>query len=46
MFAVVVELTLAVHDHVEATNEEDGRSWWICYVGFTGSLARLLPPSS
>jgi hypothetical protein len=38
MFGVVVELALVVHDHVEVTFEEGGRSWWICHVSF----ARLL----
>jgi hypothetical protein len=42
MFGVAVELTLVVHDHVEVTLEESGRSWWICHIGFTGSLARLV----
>jgi hypothetical protein len=40
MFDVMVELTLVVHDHVEVTLEEGGRSWWICHIGFTGSLAQ------
>jgi hypothetical protein len=40
MFSVAVELTLVVHDHVEVTLEEGGRSWWVCHIGFTGSLAR------
>jgi hypothetical protein len=31
---------LVVHDHIEVTFEEGGRSWWICYIGFAGSLAR------
>jgi hypothetical protein len=35
-----VELIFVVHDHVEDTLEEGGRSWWVCHVGFAGSLAR------
>jgi hypothetical protein len=35
-----MELALVVHDHIEVTFKEGGRSWRICYVGFTGSLAR------
>jgi hypothetical protein len=37
---VAVERALVVLDHIEVTFKEDGRSWWICYIGFTGSLAR------
>jgi hypothetical protein len=40
MSGVTVELTLIVHDPVEVTLEEGGRSWWICHMGFTRSLAR------
>jgi hypothetical protein len=40
VFGIAVELALVVHDHIEVTFEEGGRSWWICYVGFAGSLAR------
>jgi hypothetical protein len=40
MLGVVMELALVVHDHIEVTFKEGGRSWWICYVSFTGSLAR------
>jgi hypothetical protein len=40
MLGITVELALVVHDHIEVTFEEGGRSWWICYVGFAGSLAR------
>jgi hypothetical protein len=29
VFAVAVELSLVVHDHVEVTFEEGGRSWWV-----------------
>jgi hypothetical protein len=39
MLSVTVELALVVHDHVKVTFEEGGRSWWICHVGFTRSLA-------
>jgi hypothetical protein len=39
MIGVAVELALVVHDHVEVTFEEDGRSWWICHVSFTRSLS-------
>jgi hypothetical protein len=35
-----VELALVVHDHIEVTFKEGGRSWRICYIGFTESLAR------
>jgi hypothetical protein len=40
MLGVTMELTLVIHDHVEVTLKEGGRSWWICYVGFAGSLVR------
>jgi hypothetical protein len=40
VLGIAVELALVVHDHIEVTSEEGGRSWWICYVGFAGSLAR------
>jgi hypothetical protein len=40
MSGVVMELTLVVHGHVEVTLKEGGRSWWICHIGFTRSLAR------
>jgi hypothetical protein len=40
VLGIVVELALVVHDHIEVTFEEGGRSWLICYVGFAGSLAR------
>jgi hypothetical protein len=40
VLGVTVELALVVHDHIEVTFEEGGRSWWICYIGFAGSLAR------
>jgi hypothetical protein len=40
MFGIAVELALVVHDHIEATFKEGGRSWRVCYIGFTGSLAR------
>jgi hypothetical protein len=37
---VAVELALVIHDHVEVTFKEGGRSWWICHVGFARSLAQ------
>jgi hypothetical protein len=40
MLGIAVELALVVHDHIEVTFKESGRSWRICYVGFAGSLAR------
>jgi hypothetical protein len=40
MLGVAVELALVVHDHIEVTFKEGGRSWRVCYIGFTGSLAR------
>jgi hypothetical protein len=40
MLGIAVELALVVHDHIEVTFEEGGRSWRICYIGFAGSLAR------
>jgi hypothetical protein len=40
VLGVTVELALVVHDHIEVTFEEDGRSWWIFYIGFARSLAR------
>jgi hypothetical protein len=36
----MVDLALVVHDHVEVTFKEGGRSGWIRYVGFARSLAR------
>jgi hypothetical protein len=44
VLGVAVELALVVHDHIEVTFKEGGRSWWICYIGFAGSLA--LPGAS
>jgi hypothetical protein len=41
VLSIAVELALVVHDHIEVTFEEGGRSWWVCYVGFAGPLARL-----
>jgi hypothetical protein len=38
---IAVEMALVVHDHIEVTFEEGGRSWWICYIGFTRSFAQL-----
>jgi hypothetical protein len=40
VFSIAVELALVIHDHVEVTFEEGGRSWWILHIGFAGSLAR------
>jgi hypothetical protein len=40
VLGVAVELALVVHDHIEVTFEEGGRSWWICHIGFARSLAR------
>jgi hypothetical protein len=40
VLGIAVELALVVHDHIEVTFKEGGRSWWICYIGFTRSLAR------
>jgi hypothetical protein len=40
VLGVAVELALVVHDHIEVTFEEGGRSWWICHIGFAISLAR------
>jgi hypothetical protein len=40
VLGVAVELALVVHDHIEVSFEEGGRSWWICYIGFARSLAR------
>jgi hypothetical protein len=37
---IAVKLALFVHDHVEVTFEESGRSWWIRHIGFARSLAR------
>jgi hypothetical protein len=39
VLGIAVELTLVVHEHVEVTFKEGGRSWCICHVGFTISLA-------
>jgi hypothetical protein len=41
VLGVAVELALVVHDHIEVTFKEGGRSWWICHIGFARSLARL-----
>jgi hypothetical protein len=40
VLSVAVKLALVVHDHVEVTFEEGGRSWWIRHIGFARSLAR------
>jgi hypothetical protein len=39
VFGVVVELALVIHDHIEVTFEEGGRSWWICHIGLARSFA-------
>jgi hypothetical protein len=39
VFGIAVKLALVVHDHVEVTFEEGGRSWWIRHIGFAGSLS-------
>jgi hypothetical protein len=39
VFGVTLELALVVHDHIEVTFEEGGRSWWICHIGFARTLA-------
>jgi hypothetical protein len=40
VLSVAVKLALVVHDHVEVTFEEGGRSWRIHHIGFARSLAR------
>jgi hypothetical protein len=40
VFSVTVKFALVVHDHIEVTFEEGGRSWWIRHIGLAGSLAR------
>jgi hypothetical protein len=40
VLSVMVELALVVHDHIEVTFEEGGRSWWIRHIGFARSLER------
>jgi hypothetical protein len=40
VLSITVKLALVVHDHVEVTYEEGGRSWWIRHIGFSRSLAR------
>jgi hypothetical protein len=40
LLGVAVELALVVHDHIEVTFMEGGRSWWICHISFARSLAR------
>jgi hypothetical protein len=40
VLSVAVKLALVVHDHVEVTFEEGGRSWWIRHIGFARSLAQ------
>jgi hypothetical protein len=39
VLGVTVELALVIHDHIEVTLEEGGRSSWICYISFTRSFA-------
>jgi hypothetical protein len=39
VLGVTVELALVIHDHIEVTFQEGGRSWSICYIGFARSLA-------
>jgi hypothetical protein len=39
MLGIAVELALVVHDHVEITFEEGGRSWWIGRIDLARSLA-------
>jgi hypothetical protein len=41
VLSVAVKLALVIHDHVEVTFEEGGKSWWIRHIGFARSLARL-----
>jgi hypothetical protein len=38
MLGVTVELALVVHDHVEVTFKEGGRSRWISRIDFARSL--------
>jgi hypothetical protein len=40
VLGVAVKLALVVHDYIEITLGEGGRSWWICHIGFAKSLAR------
>jgi hypothetical protein len=40
VFSIAVKLALIIYDHVEVAFKEGGRSWWICHIGFTRSLAR------
>ena len=40
MLGVAVELALVVHDHVEVTFKEGGRSGWISRINLARSLAR------
>jgi hypothetical protein len=44
VLSIAVELALVVHDHIEVTFEEGGRSWWIRHIGFARSLE--LPSAS
>jgi hypothetical protein len=40
VLGIAVKLALVVHDHIEVTLEEGGRSWWIYHIGFARLLAR------
>jgi hypothetical protein len=40
VLGITMKLALVIHDHIEVTFEEGGRSWWICHIGFARSLAR------
>jgi hypothetical protein len=40
MFGIAMKLALVVHDHVEVTFEEGGRSWWFYHVIFARSRSR------
>jgi hypothetical protein len=46
VLGIAVELALVVDDHIKVSFEEGGRSWWICYVGFAGSLAQSEEPKT
>jgi uncharacterized membrane protein (UPF0127 family) len=40
VLGIAMKLALVIHDHIEVTFEEGGRSWWICHIGFARSPAR------
>jgi hypothetical protein len=40
LLGVVVELTLVIHNDVEVTFKEGGRSRWVCCIYLTRSLVR------